>query len=199
MVLLVGPVTWTTVSLASGANGTLPAAGPTATLAQAGGFAGSFRGGFPPGGLGGFGAPPGGGASAPPSGLAGASGATIGQQSGTDSQLVAYLEAHQGSAKYLFATLSSQTAAPYIIATGKPVMTLGGVTGSDQILTLSQLQTLVRAGQVRYFLLAGGGAGFGGGGAGSGNSQLAQWIEAHATLVSVGGVQLYMISSAAGS
>ena len=196
--LLVGPVTWTTVSLASGANGTLPAAGPTATLAQAGGFAGSFRGGFPPGGLGGFGAPPGGAASAPPQGLAGASGA-IGEQSGANRQLVAYLEAHQGSAKYLFATLSSQTAAPYIIATGKPVMTLGGFTGSDQILTLSQLQTLVRAGQVRYFLLAGGGAGFGGGGAGSSNSQLVQWIEAHATLVSVGGVQLYAISSAAGS
>jgi 4-amino-4-deoxy-L-arabinose transferase-like glycosyltransferase len=49
------------------------------------------------------------------------------------------------------------TASPYIIATGKPVKALGGFTGSDPILTLAQLQTLVVNGTVRYFLLSGGG------------------------------------------
>jgi 4-amino-4-deoxy-L-arabinose transferase-like glycosyltransferase len=121
--------------------------------------------------------------------------ASGGQGLQVDSQLVAYLEAHQGSAKYLFATTSSQTAAPYIIATGEPVMTLGGFSGSDQILTLAQLKTLIREGQVKYFLLGGGG--FGGGG----NSALVQWIEANTSQVpasAYGGSSgtLYVVTSA---
>ena len=50
-------------------------------------------------------------------------------------QLLAYLEAHRGSASYLLATLNSQTAAPYIIASGQPVIALGGFNGNDQILS----------------------------------------------------------------
>ena len=109
--------------------------------------------------------------------------------------LLSYLEAQQGSAKYLFATMSSMTAAPYIIETGKAVMALGGFSGSDEILTVSQLQTLVSEGQVHYFLLSGGGPG--GAGGGSGNAALAQWVEAHGTTISVGGTTLYYVSSAA--
>jgi 4-amino-4-deoxy-L-arabinose transferase-like glycosyltransferase len=104
-----------------------------------------------------------------------------------DSQLVAYLEAHQGTAKYLFATSSSQTAAPYIIVTGKPVMALGGFSGSDPILTLADLRTLIRQGQVRYFYFGFGGAGFGGagfGGGGADNGQLVQWVESTCTRIS---------------
>jgi 4-amino-4-deoxy-L-arabinose transferase-like glycosyltransferase len=224
-VLLVGPVTWTAVSLFGGANGALPAAGPTAPLALAGGGptgglpggapggfpAGGFPGGPPRGGAGAFGPPPN-GVSAPtfaPGSAAGAPTAAPGAngpQSQADSQLIAYLEANQGLARYLFATLSAQTAAPYIIATGSPVMTLGGFTGADQILTLSQLQALIRSGQVRYFLLSGRDGGFGGPGS-SGNAQLVQWVEAHGTLVAAsayGAVaasagQLYVVSSAAAS
>jgi 4-amino-4-deoxy-L-arabinose transferase-like glycosyltransferase len=91
-----------------------------------------------------------------------------------DTALVSYLEAHQGNARYLFATTSSNSAAPYILATGKPVMALGGFSGNDPILTVSQLQRLVASGQVRYFLLAGGGSG--GQGGGSANSALTQWV-----------------------
>ena len=171
--LLVGPTVWTGVSLASGAGGTLPAAGPTASVSQ-GGFGGP--GGNPAGR--GFGGPPSGGFGGPRSGtFTPPTGAGAGQGGGltsgtasnnglqVDSQLISYLEAHQGSAKYLFATISSQTAAPYIIATGEPVMTLGGFSGSDQILTLAQLKTLIVEGQVKYFMLDGGG-GFGGGAGG---------------------------------
>jgi 4-amino-4-deoxy-L-arabinose transferase-like glycosyltransferase len=116
--------------------------------------------------------------------------------------LIASLEANQDSAKYLFATLSSQTAAPYIIATGKPVMALGGFSGSDQILTLSQLKTVIREGQVKYFLLSGGGFG-GPGGGGVGNSQLVRWVEVNCARVSASayggssaGWQLYACTSA---
>jgi 4-amino-4-deoxy-L-arabinose transferase-like glycosyltransferase len=207
--LLVGPATWVGVSLASGGGGTLPAAGPSAGVALGGGrFAGgsrrfpegfpaafgglpnggrgdAFRGGFPsappegaPDGAGGFGGP-------------GARSGANGDGLQVNSSLAAYLEAHQGSAKYLFATLNSQAAAPYIIATGKPVMALGGFSGSDKILTLAELKTLIREGQVKYFLLSGRGGSFGG----SGNSQLVQWIEANCSQVAS---NAYGGSSAAG-
>ncbi len=168
--LLVGPTTWVGASLASGAGGTLPAAGPSTsgvafTGGGAGGGFGGGRGGFqrgnfpegftpPNGGFGGgFGRPPGGGFGGvsgngtAPAGSGQANGAGANDGLSVDSALLKYLEANQGSAKYLFATTSSQTAAPYIIATGKPVMALGGFSGSDQILTLGQLKTLIREGQ----------------------------------------------------
>ncbi len=73
-----------------------------------------------------------------------------------DARLIAFLEANQGSAIYLVATPSSNAADPIILATGKAVMALGGFTGTDPILTASELQALIREGKVRYFLLNGG-------------------------------------------
>ena len=84
----------------------------------------------------------------------------------SDTALIRYLEAHQGTSKYLVATASSMNAESIIIATGKPVMALGGFSGSDQILTTRQLAALVKAGTVRYFLVGSGG--FGGPPSGSG-------------------------------
>ena len=217
--LLVGPATWVGVSLANGAGGGLPTAGPSATLTQRGtlggavnngngpqgfdGFPRGFRGGNPPafggpGADGGFGDPGANNGS-------GASPATVGGQTlQVDQQLLTYLEAHRGSATYLFATASSQTASPYIIASGQPVMALGGFNGSDQILSLSQLQALVRAGTVRYFLLDGGGFGGPFGGADGGNAQLTQWVQSSCGQVpasdyggsGAGGGTLYVCSSA---
>ncbi|HEY7342977.1 MAG TPA: glycosyltransferase family 39 protein [Ktedonobacterales bacterium] len=214
--LLLGPATWVGVSLASGAGGTLPTAGPSANVAQRGGFGGngggpqgftgSFPNGFVPGsprngGFGGF--PPAfgeqgnGGGGAPTGGPANGNG---GQSLQVNEQLLAYLEAHRGSARYLLATLSSQTAAPYIIASGQPVIALGGFSGSDQILTVSQLQALVSSGAIRYFLLDGGGGGFGGNG--GGNGQLVSWVTSNCTQVAAseyGGATsgtLYACSSA---
>ncbi len=220
--LLLGPATWVGVSLASGAGGTLPTAGPSANLAQGGGFGGngSPRGlggglpnGFVPGGprnggLGGF--PPafgeqGNGQFGPGNGGGGAptggGNGTGGQSLQVNEQLLAYLEAHRGSARYLLATLNSQTAAPYIIASGQPVIALGGFSGSDQILSVSQLQALVSSGAIRYFLLDGGGGGFGG--QGGGNGQLVSWVTSNCTQVAASqyggatsGGTLYVCSSA---
>jgi 4-amino-4-deoxy-L-arabinose transferase-like glycosyltransferase len=99
-----------------------------------------------------------------------------------NSDLIAYLEAHSTAGSYLFATTSSMTASPYIIATGKPVMALGGFSGSDPILTVAQLQALVANGTVRYFLLGGGGGGFGGGS--SGSSSATSWVTNSCSAVS---------------
>src|SRR2546423_6199138 len=64
-----------------------------------------------------------------------------------------YLEANQGTAKFLVAVPSSNAADGIILATNKPVMALGGFSGSDPILTTTQLASLVKNGTVRFFLL----------------------------------------------
>jgi 4-amino-4-deoxy-L-arabinose transferase-like glycosyltransferase len=213
--LLLGPATWVGVSLASGAGGTLPTAGPSASLAQGGGFGGNGSNGSGLRGFGGGGLPngfvPGSTRSGSLDGFPPAFGeqgngrfkpgnGNGGQSLQVNQQLLAYLEAHRGSARYLLATLNSQTAAPYIIASGQPVIALGGFSGSDQILTVSQLQALVSSGAMRYFLLDGGGGGFGGQG---GNGQLVSWVAANCTPVSASdyggatsGGTLYACSSA---
>jgi 4-amino-4-deoxy-L-arabinose transferase-like glycosyltransferase len=70
-----------------------------------------------------------------------------------DPALVRYLEANQGNATFLVATPSSMTADGIILATNKPVMAMGGFSGSDPILTTSKLASLVANGTVRFFLL----------------------------------------------
>jgi hypothetical protein len=189
-ILLLPALVWSGVSLAQGNGGTLPHAGPTATISSAstalgggssrgrgGGFRqrpnfGNFPGnsfgdvgnGFPGGDFGG-------------GGFGGFSGA-----GDLSSAVISYLEANQGTAKYLVAVSSANQAASIILATGKPVMALGGFTGSDPILTLTQLQALIREGQVRYFLVGGGG--FGGVGGGGGNGSLLNWVASNCTAVS---------------
>ncbi|HXX79208.1 MAG TPA: hypothetical protein VEI53_11985, partial [Ktedonobacteraceae bacterium] len=58
---------------------------------------------------------------------------------------------------------------------------LGGFSGSDPILTTSQLAALVKSGEVKYFLLNGTGSG---GPGGNGQSTLITWITQHAKVVS---------------
>jgi 4-amino-4-deoxy-L-arabinose transferase-like glycosyltransferase len=125
----------------------------------------------------------------------------------SNAQLISYLEANQGNAKFLVAVPSSQGIADQlIIATNKPVMSLGGFSGGDPILTTSQLATLVANGTVRFFLLnaprtarqlppqvldqipaqfrnfARNGGGFGGGQ----QSALTTWVTQHCTAVPPG-------------
>ncbi len=126
-------------------------------------------------------------------------GGGFGGSTTSDTALIAYLEAHQGTAKYLVAATGSQSTASIIIASGKPVITIGGFNGSDPSPTLAEFEHLVATGQVRYVLVtgAGGGSGAGGGfvagggfgGAGGGpgggtGSSIDSWVETHGTAVS---------------
>ncbi len=69
--------------------------------------------------------------------------------------LVNYLLANHGDETYVLAALRANDAAPYILATGEPVMALGGFSGTDPILTTDELAALVQTGEVRFFLLSG--------------------------------------------
>ena len=122
-----------------------------------------------------------------------------------DAALVRYLEQHQGTATYLLAVQGSQTAAPYILATGRAVMAMGGFSGTDPTPTLAQFKKLVAEGQVHYVLVSGGGGGGPGGGGGTVSSVMS-WVEAHGTKVPAsayggstpGGTLYYLSRSAAG-
>jgi len=189
--LLVAPTTWAAYSVTHTVSAGIPTAGPSAqSTSGAGGGPGGANGGFggagggpggANGGPGGPGGPPsgaGGGPGGPPSGFGGAGGGPGGAGSTTNTALITYLETHQGGAKYLVATASSMDAESIIIATGKPVMALGGFSGNDQILTTEQLAQLVANGTIHYFLIQGGGQGGGGG-----NTALTQWVTTHGTVV----------------
>jgi 4-amino-4-deoxy-L-arabinose transferase-like glycosyltransferase len=224
VVMLAGPAAYALDTVATPKSGPTPSAGPAVT--NAGGIGGRFgAAGGPGGGLagpggaagngagpGGFGPPGGAGAStnaggfAPPGVGAGSGGAAGGPGGGgagsvqVDQALISYLEAHQGSAKYLVAAFGSQSSAPIIIATGKAVVTIGGFNGSDPYPSLTQFIHLVETGQVRYVLLSGGAGGGGGPGGlgGNSNSAIRQWVEAHGTQVSYGsssGATLYEVDT----
>jgi hypothetical protein len=68
----------------------------------------------------------------------------------------------QGSAGYTWtaATVGSNSAAGVQIASGEPIMAVGGFNGTDPAPTLAQFQQWVEQGKIHYFL---GGGGFGGG------------------------------------
>jgi len=93
------------------------------------------------------------------------------------SGLVAYLEANRGGAKYLVAASGSQTTAPIIIATGEPVMTMGGFNGGGPAPTLEQAKAMIASGEVRFFLL-------GGAGPGGGSTTVTGYVQSACTVVS---------------
>ncbi|MBI5946792.1 MAG: glycosyltransferase family 39 protein [Chloroflexi bacterium] len=73
----------------------------------------------------------------------------------TADPLVTFLTANRGTTEFILATASTQQGSSIILATGEPVMALGGFSGGDPILTPQELEQAVVAGRVRYFLLQG--------------------------------------------
>jgi 4-amino-4-deoxy-L-arabinose transferase-like glycosyltransferase len=68
-------------------------------------------------------------------------------------KLTDFLSSHRQGATFLVGVLSARRAASLIIATGEPVMAIGGYTGIDPILTPEQLAALVAQNRLRYVLL----------------------------------------------
>lgn len=93
-----------------------------------------------------------------------------------DETLLDYLQANTQNTYYLMAVPSSMQGSDYILATGRPVLYMGGFMGQDQVLTSESLARLIESGQLRYiFWNAGNGGGFGGGQLG-GQTELTNWI-----------------------
>jgi 4-amino-4-deoxy-L-arabinose transferase-like glycosyltransferase len=183
-----------------------PALGGNGTGAQ--GFGG---GGFTPpaGGFGGRGAFPGGvsvpgsvtvhggglgGARAFPGGAGG--GAGFLNASTSNAALTKDLKANASHYTWAAATVNSNSAAGYQLASDEPVMAIGGFNGTDPSPTLAQFEQYVAQGKIHYFISSGGGFG---GGQGSGSddaSKITSWVENHFTATTVGGTTVYNLTSA---
>ncbi|MFJ2877472.1 ArnT family glycosyltransferase [Streptomyces sp. NPDC086796] len=108
---------------------------------------------------------------------------------GTEAE--ALLEKDAGDYTWAAAAIGSQNAASYQLATGDPVMAIGGFNGSDPSPTLAQFKRYVEDGRIHYFI-AGGGMGGGrmGGDSGS-SSQISSWVEKNFEKVTAGSATFY--------
>jgi 4-amino-4-deoxy-L-arabinose transferase-like glycosyltransferase len=191
---LAGPAAYSAATVSTGHTGSIVTAGP-ATAGGRGGMPGGTRPQLPGGTTGGQArqgqAPTGGGMG----GLLDAS------TPGTE--VVAALSADAGSYTWVAAAVGSQNAAGLQLATELPVMAIGGFNGSDPSPTLAQFQAYVEAGQIHYFAAGGGGggrAGAGGPGGGlGGGSEIATWVQANFTAVTIGGSTFYDLTRPLGS
>lgn len=71
-----------------------------------------------------------------------------------DQELIDYLMENQGDAKYLVAVQGTSESVPIILATGEPVVTIGGYKNRDPVPTLAELEAMVAAGELRHVFLA---------------------------------------------
>lgn len=105
-----------------------------------------------------------------------------------NSKLIKFLQANRKDEKYFVEVPSATTyGSDLILKTGEPVLTLGGFSGSDPILTLEQFKQLVKNGEIRYAMASvGNSKGTMGSGArlgGNANSAIMNWIKANGKLV----------------
>jgi 4-amino-4-deoxy-L-arabinose transferase-like glycosyltransferase len=167
VVALAGPAVYSFETAAATHSGALPAAGPASS---------GFGGG--PGGGGGFG---GGG------GMGGLLDApSVGDE-------LATLLADSGDHMWAAATVGSNNAAGYQLASGQPVLAVGGFNGTDPYPTLEQFQQMVQNGQVHYFIGDGGMSSTSTGGSDAG-ARIAEWVAENYTAQTVDGVMIYDLS-----
>lgn len=155
LVLLAAPLYWSATPILYGGNSMLPQAGPSGR-----GLSGQ--------------APPSRGTYGQEQGAGG--GTNSGAKDNKD-KLLEYVTKNNTGEEYLFMTTNSNTAAPYIIETGKAVIAMGGFSGNDSALTVERLKQLVADKKVKFFLIPSGSGGRGGSG------EVLDWIRANSTEV----------------
>jgi 4-amino-4-deoxy-L-arabinose transferase-like glycosyltransferase len=90
------------------------------------------------------------------------------------------------------ATVGSNNAAGYQLASGAPIMAIGGFNGTDPSPTLEQFQRYVADRQIHYFVRGKVTIGHWGPTTGSGDSSdIAEWVEAHYTPQTIDRVLIY--------
>jgi 4-amino-4-deoxy-L-arabinose transferase-like glycosyltransferase len=187
-----GPAAYSvyTAAVPSGSPGGNPAAGPTtggtgtfaaAAFEAAGGDAAGAagpKGGFA-GGRQGTGSRP---ATSPSASTAtGREPAKpgAGGTSGDDPALISYLGQHRDGATWLLAVSDSSNASQLILSSRQPVLSMWGFDGTDQAMTLSKLEDLVKKGELHYVQLGG----RTGGGLNSLSGEVTAWVQQHGTPV----------------
>jgi hypothetical protein len=117
-----------------------------------------------------------------------------------DSAARKLLETDADDYTWAAAAVGAQNAAGYQLATGDPVMAIGGFNGTDPSPTLAQFKEYVADGKIHYFIAGGGNGGGnagenGGGGMGgsdtAASAQITSWVEANFTEVTAGSATFY--------
>ena len=173
VVAVAGPAVYSFETAAAAHTGAIPAAGP-AGQGFPGGGGGPTGGGGRGGGMGG-----------------GMSGLLDAPSVGAD--LAALLRENSGDHTWAAATVGSNNAAGYQLASGAPVLAVGGFNGTDPYPTLTQFQEMVRNGQIHYFVGDGAMSSTSTGGSDAG-AQIAEWVAANYPAETVGGVTVYDLS-----
>ncbi|MEF2976289.1 ArnT family glycosyltransferase [Subtercola sp. YIM 133946] len=218
--VLLAPTAYTLQTISSAHTGSLPTAGPAVASSTGFGAGGGFGrgggtgargatgGGTPPGGfaqrgIGSTGAGAAGGTATGGTGAGTAGGAGFGGAGGggggllggatVSSELSTLLATDASSYTWAAATVGSQNAASYQLASQAAVMPLGGFNGSDPSPTLEQFEQYVASGQIHYFVAAGSiGASNGGS---SDASQIASWVASNFSAQTVGGTTVYDLTA----
>ncbi|MGD0448733.1 MAG: glycosyltransferase family 39 protein [Candidatus Dormibacteria bacterium] len=156
------------------------------------GTGGSATHGTPPVGAGGSGTIPGGTEGAFSLGgiRGGASSGGLLNASTPSAALTAALEKGSKDYAWIAATVGANNAAGYQLATGDPMMAIGGFNGTDPWPVLTTFEKLVGEHQIHYFIAAGSGGGLGVGGSAE-SSEITSWVESHFSTTTVGGTTLY--------
>lgn len=91
--------------------------------------------------------------------------------------ILAYVSANVDPDDYLLATLNARGAAPYILETGRKVLTFGGFGGRDDVVSVEDLEQMVASGELRYIL-----------GMPHQKQDIAQWVAENCSVVDVPGL-----------
>lgn len=98
-----------------------------------------------------------------------------GNGSNVNSELVEYLQANTQDVEYLVAVPSSMQGSTLVLATGRPVLLMGGFGGQDNVVGAEDLAEMVANGELRYVLYGGD----------RGNKQdIANWLQDSCEVVS---------------
>ncbi|MGX1617194.1 ArnT family glycosyltransferase [Micromonospora chalcea] len=173
-----------------GSNGTGPDGTGPGGGANAGGFPGFPGGGSAPGAPGGTG--PEGGMGPDGRGQRGGGMGGLLDAREPSAEMTALLTANADDYTWVAATIGSNNASGYQLATGRPVMPIGGFNGSDPSPTLAEFQRYVADGRIHYFL---GGGGFRANGGSNASAEIAAWVAGTFTATTVDGVTVYDLSS----
>jgi 4-amino-4-deoxy-L-arabinose transferase-like glycosyltransferase len=94
--------------------------------------------------------------------------------SNANEELLAYLSANTQGVEYLAAVPSSQQGSQLVLATGRPVLYMGGFGGQDDVVSAQDLSAMAANGELRYVLYGGD----------RGNKQdIANWLKTSCSVV----------------
>ncbi|HEY8913467.1 glycosyltransferase family 39 protein [Lacisediminihabitans sp.] len=213
---LIAPAAYSLETVSTAHTGSIVTAGPTVSGS---GFGGgrpggmgqpgdgqSAAGGTPPTGTLPTGTPPAGQLGQQPTGQAAGGARSFGEAGGgmggllggasASSTVVAALDSNAAEYTWVAAAVGSNNAASYQLASGFPVMAIGGFNGSDPSPTLAKFKALVSAGEIHYFV-GSGSVGRSSEGS-SASSEIALWVAATFTAKTVDGVTIYDLTAPVG-